>query len=316
VDDNLLRQTPIGKWCYDAFNALSENCDGSHTTALQTLIFFKEINRVFIQDAAVIMLLHPDQSDHSVFKELGCFHSSEFAAFKAKMKVALETEECPMDAKLEHVIPGIHQWHAANQSAVKNVEAKLDTFCDRVTEAFAGLTQSIKVNQHESDKRLAEGFLKAAQHLLGIREGVEPAALSPPQPDIILDASPAVVVVDDLPTFFRMKPQHTCLLDLWNEWYGIDEWGADGCGGIDGRNKSNKGPSWRKHLESQQYSRTKRIVHALMSTAADRRRLPEELIADLETVFKVECSCSVAKFVAWCQNNGMLKKQRPRGKRA
>jgi hypothetical protein len=38
-----------------------------------------------------------------------------------ELKAAIESEQSPLDANLEAVIPGLHQWHTANSAAVKRL---------------------------------------------------------------------------------------------------------------------------------------------------------------------------------------------------
>jgi hypothetical protein len=44
----------------------------------------------------------------------------------AKMKTHFDTDECPLDAKLENVIPGLHQWHRANHSSLQQLSETVD----------------------------------------------------------------------------------------------------------------------------------------------------------------------------------------------
>ena len=69
------------------------------------------LNEVFLQDAAAMMVLHPERANHPLFDTLPVFATVEFADFKAEMQQALSTEECPLDASLEKVLPGVQQWH-------------------------------------------------------------------------------------------------------------------------------------------------------------------------------------------------------------
>jgi hypothetical protein len=80
VDMALLSQTPIGMWLYKAhaeIEAANQN-GGEKWTAFNFLTFLVEINKVFIQDAAAILILHPDRGDHPLF-QLPVFRSEAFA---------------------------------------------------------------------------------------------------------------------------------------------------------------------------------------------------------------------------------------------
>ena len=78
-DVSLLRSTPIGKWCYNALDGVLESStEGDNQTAIHTLRFFCELNRIFIQDAAAMMVLHPERGDHPIFTDLAIFSTVEF----------------------------------------------------------------------------------------------------------------------------------------------------------------------------------------------------------------------------------------------
>jgi hypothetical protein len=58
--DDLHRATPMGAWCYNALEGVLEvSNDGGNQTAIHTLKFFCELNRVFLQDARRGCNSHP-----------------------------------------------------------------------------------------------------------------------------------------------------------------------------------------------------------------------------------------------------------------
>jgi hypothetical protein len=65
----LLLLTPVGRWVYQAKEWIDEaNMDGAgKTTAANFLNFMTELNKVFLQDSAVIMIQHPARAQHPVF---------------------------------------------------------------------------------------------------------------------------------------------------------------------------------------------------------------------------------------------------------
>ncbi|MGL5915851.1 MAG: hypothetical protein ACRCZG_06285, partial [Culicoidibacterales bacterium] len=71
--------TPIGKWVYGALEAVTQVAGpGKNMTAIHTLRFFVELNKIFLQDAAAMMVLHPERSEHALFQQMPCFHTNEF----------------------------------------------------------------------------------------------------------------------------------------------------------------------------------------------------------------------------------------------
>jgi hypothetical protein len=64
---------------------------------------------VFLQDATAMVAMYEERGDNAMYKYIPVLKSEEFGLFKAKMKLALEGDECPTDNKLEACLPGVHQ---------------------------------------------------------------------------------------------------------------------------------------------------------------------------------------------------------------
>ena len=94
------------------------------------------------------------------------------------MKDALDNEETPLDANLEAVIPGLHQWQSQNNAdlqgvgqKVDRVEGKMDSMHTVVTEGFKSmgrvLHESIRNSSQDTTTRIARSFLNVGSQLLG-----------------------------------------------------------------------------------------------------------------------------------------------------
>jgi hypothetical protein len=76
----LLRSTPIGLWVYDANEAvMNDSRAADRPTTVYVIRFFMEMNRIFLQDAAAMLALFPERSDHAMFRDIALFSSIEFA---------------------------------------------------------------------------------------------------------------------------------------------------------------------------------------------------------------------------------------------
>jgi Centromere DNA-binding protein complex CBF3 subunit, domain 2 len=73
----LCKTTPLGSFAYDMLNQLAEHDVSKHQTAYEALRFFCDLSVILLQDAAAIMLLHPERAGHPLF-HLDCFNSTEF----------------------------------------------------------------------------------------------------------------------------------------------------------------------------------------------------------------------------------------------
>jgi hypothetical protein len=80
VEESLLQLTPVGCWLFNAQAAVASGNElgAGKFTAMNFLAFMMTLNRVFIQDAAVMLLLHPEKIDHPLFR-LEVFRSVEFS---------------------------------------------------------------------------------------------------------------------------------------------------------------------------------------------------------------------------------------------
>ena len=82
-DTALLEATPFAPFI-DAYAFVKEQVANApeagevpRWTALQFLEFMVQLNHIFLQDAAAILVLHPERAVHPIFK-LECFHIPEF----------------------------------------------------------------------------------------------------------------------------------------------------------------------------------------------------------------------------------------------
>ena len=104
-----------------------------------------------------------------------------------------------------------------------------------------------------------------------------------------------------------MRAKHKSLQELWNEWYGLEEY-FDEHGGINGR-EAKYGSKWRKGLiNSQQFSRTQRIIKGIRNYSISKQVGDNEAIALLEDAFQ-DCKCSAYNFVRHLQQEGFITKQ-------
>ena len=315
---------------------LERDTSGDHPTAMHVLRYFCELSEILLQDAAVLCLVH-DRADHPMFSELKCFQCPEWEDYLQEMKEALEKEQSPLDASLESVLPGVHQWHRANDAAVRTVHRRIDTIAEAVKvglkEGFEQITNTTAQNQQMQDKRLAIVFADIARGLLSGSVQSSPTGVDSPmvtqQEDNDTDMGVArrqttnssnssshnELGASDAPEnkSFRIMSKILSLRDLWDAWFGI---GSHPCnyGGVEGRNKKF-GAKWRKHIPAAHYSRCCRTVKAIQHYAKENRLNKDDAITALEPIFK-ECSNSLYNFIEVMQEKGHLKKAAKRGKQA
>jgi hypothetical protein len=119
------------------------------------------------------------------------------------MEHALQHEDSPLDANLEKVLPGMHQWHQANESAMTQLKTGVDTLGNKLESGLSQLAEFMKEGQVGSEERLAETFMDIANIIMarrGLKRSSHSAfALSPSgsfeeKQENTENDSPAVVV--------------------------------------------------------------------------------------------------------------------------
>jgi Transcriptional activator of glycolytic enzymes len=238
------------------------------------------------------------------------------------MKIALETEESPLDAKLEHVIPGLKEWHSANNQAVNHLDRKVDMKFDNLEDLIRSCfgTLSSKADRQEMllRRKLANSLMSAATDLLNESNDFEEDEDFVPDDEDIEDVlmrdvpnaaqdprrsctgvpvglehlqREANVPVSDAPAsafkHIQLTPKHACLSDLWDEWYGLGQFNQVN-GGIDWLEAKYKA-KWRSHLDNNQFSRTKQVIQAINNMSDPPTTPPEEVVASLSQDF-LDCN--------------------------
>jgi len=318
---DLLRQsTPIGKWCYEGYNSLLgriEETEENPSTAISFLRFMVDLNDVFLQDCAAMLVLHPERANHPLFHCVQVFDMPEWTAYVSTMKSAIESENNPLDANLESVIPGIQQWHNANTQSITCLSGKVEQLTDAVTKDSEDIQEQCRDQQRQSADTLmgvARTLLVSANGgditLKEIEKGIEKElAIKQSTPTA---TTPALATTNEHEEGkYYLTDQHKSLYDLWDEWHGLGSF-YDIHGGPAGRDATS-GTKWRKHLDGQHYSRTKRIVVAIKCYYEQNRLKMEEGITQLDEWYQ-STNRSVAKFVCECQCKGLLGTKNSQGR--
>lgn len=250
------------------------------------------------------------------------------------MRKALQEEKCPLDACLESVLPGVHQWHQANNQAVVRLGDRLDVFGEAVAGGINTLIHKVdrlEQQRAQKDRRLANMLEMGAQAfrsdqeepsqrstLFEFEHGQRDPADSSPTGSPMQQGSVSSVLSEcenklKLHASYRMRPKHRHLTSLYDEWMGIGEF-LDEYGGIEGRNKTH-GARWRKHITPHIYSRTARTVDGIRAFAEEQGMDIHDACATLQTHYEAR-KCSVANMVKYFMEINILDKKMRRGKQS
>jgi hypothetical protein len=85
------------------------------------------------------------------------------------MQDALTTEDSPLDANLEKVLPGVHQWHQANESAMHQLKTGVVGLGEKLESGLLQLAEFLKDGQADSEERLADTFMEIANGIMARR---------------------------------------------------------------------------------------------------------------------------------------------------
>ena len=162
------------------------------------------------------------------------------------MKEALDSERCPLDANLEKVIPGLHQWHKANNDVVKGMDKRLTEGLEglerKVQLGFEGLVAALRDERQRTDDRMADMLADMAAKLRSGDTNLQSIRKRPREdtPTLGLGNSPSdggESLGDQVATeptndneepwkhidhsSYTMTMKHSSLTNMYEEWYGL-----------------------------------------------------------------------------------------------
>jgi Transcriptional activator of glycolytic enzymes len=242
------------------------------------------------------------------------------------MKRELAEERSPLDACLESVLPGVHQWHHANQAAVSSLREDTKVLQNEMNIGFTNVIAELQETRRQRRQQQAEfaKLLELGRHVLLTDTTIEPTftlepnddfTVAPPSPstnDADVDTGNLVNNAElELHKTYTMRPKHKLLTDLMSEWIGIADF-HDQFGGIEGRNKKF-GATWRKHLPKYTYSRTERTIKGIRAFAKEKQISEMDACRELQDVYEQQ-KLSVKKMVDYFTSTNLLSKCKARGK--
>lgn len=354
--EQLLTATPIGTWVYNRLAGVRQvhfqSRRAKHQTALHSLLFFQELNKIYLQDAAAMTVLHPDRREQMMFRNIGVFATVEWTLFCEQMRHSLQTQMNPADVGLETVMPGVHQRFRSIESmqnrqveATNQLNAALTEGLLSVSEGLKGLEERAMEREEATRRRLLQAILQAYLPHSAARSTVHGSNVvqrtnAPTDGGLdelarLMDATDGEDGVGNFsqqrngssPTnnqfqstqqlaeaeIYNLRLRHQSLLSLYNEWYGLGEF-DDGKGGIPGRDR-RFGCKWRTgQIHCKKYSRLKQVVETVDQLALARGITPREAINHLEPLFK-EAKGTLSGMLKRLEANGYRTKGNSRKRR-
>jgi hypothetical protein len=172
--------------------------------------------------------------------------SNVLQEYRDVMRHELSSQNDPLDANLEKVLPSLHEWHRINKDemmrlkqSVSSIDGNLCDIHSRLDSGFSDIKQSLKSTKVQMKQELAGTFLEIAKHLVRdaggqlsdsttLRDIVGPSIMTQDEPvgafDPAQDTLETSRIAEDpaeVHQLFRLKPKHLNLLELVQEGMGL-----------------------------------------------------------------------------------------------
>jgi hypothetical protein len=245
-------------------------------TALQFLTHLKQLRRVILQDAALLMA--DGRGDHPIF-ELNVFQSQEFLQFQTAILQHVQNAVDPRLSSVSQVLPGVLE-----QFAVVRTNQEIA----RVTEEEHHQETHSKLGNMEANMVSKSHFanvLQAGATAIMAGNGVPPAAASPAPMQSLRAVAPAV---PESTSSFSVPKSFSSSKKIWKEWYGLGTHRATiPVGGIAtfiaDRNREFK--KWKSKLptgDGKRFSRMQQVVEGINMRMSRLKQTHEIVIANLD----------------------------------
>ena len=256
---------PFVKGCLAAVLAAKEaETDGSQSylnTAVCFLELLGHLALVFLQDAAAMVVLHPERGDNTMYKHLPVLKSEAFGRYRDKMEQALVNDECPTDYKLEACLPGLDQRFQTLEGRMGSMERGMHT----------SETKVVTTVQDEGQKTrdaIAFGLEAAADTF---RRGGGGTAVSQQQVQRLATMADRAGG-GSAPTDHQFYARHKSVQSFYNEFYGLGDFNLIPItgGGLLAMEKKF-GAKWRKTVRggAKHMSRLKALMQAIANMATE-----------------------------------------------
>ncbi|KAG7372624.1 centromere DNA-binding like protein [Nitzschia inconspicua] len=296
-------------------------------TAAVFLDFMMKLKVVVLQDAAATMVLHPMRSVHQLF-QLDEFKGDCFKAYVEQLRQQLAVAEDPNDVTLQTVIPPVVdrlnvlcQQGERKRQASNEVSNQIRTGFDSVHVGHDLILQLIRslalpINQI---LQLLKGTEKSTAIMIGliaandyIQRTQSPSHSLQPlntadSPQRVIDNSNPLPQLPwpNEPSILprglghKLSHSHNSVMDLYNEWYGLDQFKdvpvAGGIQAMDNRYKTAWRRSWSR-AEQKIISSMKIVIDTMNKQIASGRTLLE-VSKEFEEAFAKHCKKKISNLV-------------------
>jgi hypothetical protein len=134
------------------------------STSVCFLELLEQLALVVLQDAAAMLILHPERSDIAMFRHIPLLKTEKFKRFVEKMKLALQNSENPTYYKLEAALPGV-------QKHFQSLEGHMGTMHRTMGMMEMNVVTVVRDEGWKMRELIARGFKEAATAFRGVGGG-------------------------------------------------------------------------------------------------------------------------------------------------
>jgi hypothetical protein len=263
---------------------------------------------IFLQDAAAMLVLHPERKEMAMYKHIGVLKSNSFALFVEKMRAALVSEDVPTDYHLEAALPGVQQ----RLNMLETGQTKLGRRIDGVETT---VVTKIEEEGKKTRETIAHGLEAAA---LAMRVGGGQASKAAVLDRLQMRTRPSdggLLALAD----HQFYANHKSVQSFYNEYHGLGDFkDVPVAGGLSTLEEKYKA-KWRNHIKggAKHISRLKMLMVAIDNMVGNEGGSVDSAIDLLEMAYEDERGANkrLSNLVDILKQQGLVASATSRGPR-
>jgi hypothetical protein len=276
-----------------------------HGTAIKFIQLMKELNVIFLQDKAAILVADPARQAHPIFSHLPVFQMEEWTTFIQLVRTTIDADTVATASRatmgVEQYLPGLLDQFAGLQGRFSSLEQKIDQHKEE-------MEQKIDHQREATVETMRQLFLDAAERLSVIGTGTIITHQMPQRPLVPRATTVTTGAITTQRPVIHPSPKYDSLSKLWLHWLDcFEQLDATGAG-------------WRTYYspsETKHFSRVKQVFTGMKEYIKrhhhGEHNTPEQLLALLDDKF-MHLKRSLPRMIAWMQQEGYLHKGKSRGR--
>ena len=235
------------------------------------------------------------------------------------MKADLANSECPMDANLECVLPGVHERLASVhrdvglvKSGLTGIQGDMHKMQQSLVDVPGSVANLLKQSLVAHREHQAACLRDLADHMVArTADQMEVSLAISPSQEPTSPPEPLGAYIDDIGQFAHVSPaiRHHSLRSLMDEWYGEGDYKDLPVMGGFASLEHNYKSKWRMHFspsQKRQFNRQQHIVNGFLKASEDTSQDLEEIVNGYEVEWSGTIKKSPANMVKRLQGDGFV----------